>query len=792
MSALLAQVLLAALACAILGTVALFLGEPRRPRSASRTDHLVVAAGAGLAPLLAGALLGAPATRSLLAAGAMAGAVLALAPAARAWTARGLLAWSTTLIAGVAYLGYVLAWTTSAGLGLPALVGGLMLWLLELFVFVLAVGYIWELVDVLGRWEWASSPRVVRGPIADRSGAGPAVMVSLHVPIHNEPPDLVIETLRSLLELDHPDFEVLVLDNNTVDPELWRPVETFCAGHDRLRFFHLEDWPGYKSGALNFGLEQTDPRAELIGVIDADYRVDPDFLSACVPLFSDPDLAFAQTPQDYRDWEHDPYFRRLYHSYAYFFDVSQRSRNERGGAIFGGTMGLIRRSALVEVGGWDEWCITEDAELSLRLLRAGWQGVHVPESFGRGLMPLTFEALKRQRYRWCFGGVQMLRLHLGSLLPGRPGPGNQLTWSQRWAYLVGGLQWFGDLAGVLFSAFLIVGALDAVAGGSVVLRRFSGLLLIGVLGLVLLGSLRSVALIRRVEHATWREAFGALGIWLGLGPSVARASVRGLVAREGVFLRTPKTRGRTSWADVLRGNLVESVLVLLAGAGAVLGLVAAAHGSAGGALVAGLLMVQAVSYLAAPWNSWAAARADLTEEQDRRRAALPSWIRVTPGVRRWGILPAVGLTVASAVLIVFAAPAGLPSLGRLTETVRELPHRSVPRVTTTDRPGGAATSTTTTGGATGTGTVAPAPAPVATASVTSAPSAPSARPTAVPSTVPTPTTPAGSPTVTPTATPSVVSGRPSPTQRPTSPSSAPTTVPTHPTGPSGGPGTGRP
>jgi cellulose synthase/poly-beta-1,6-N-acetylglucosamine synthase-like glycosyltransferase len=68
-------------------------------------------------------------------------------------------------------------------------------------------------------------------------------------------------------------------------------------------------------------------------------------------------------------------------------------------AIFAGTMGLIRRSALESVGGWDEWCITEDAELSLRLLRDGWSGLHVDASYGQGVMPLTFEALKGQRFR---------------------------------------------------------------------------------------------------------------------------------------------------------------------------------------------------------------------------------------------------------------------------------------------------------------------------------------------------------------------------------------------------------
>src|SRR6266571_738417 len=153
----------------------------------------------------------------------------------------------------------------------------------------------------------------------------------------------------------------------------------------------------------------TDPRAELVGVVDSDYQIEPAFLSRCAPLFADPDVGFIQAPQDYRDWSTAPYYRRLYYSYRYFFAISQPSRNERNGAIFAGTMGLIRRKALEDTGGWDEWCITEDAELSLRLLHAGWSGLHVDQSLGRGVMPLTFEALKSQRYRWCFGGIQILR-----------------------------------------------------------------------------------------------------------------------------------------------------------------------------------------------------------------------------------------------------------------------------------------------------------------------------------------------------------------------------------------------
>ena len=79
-------------------------------------------------------------------------------------------------------------------------------------------------------------------------------------------------------------------------------------------------------------------------------------------------------------------------------------------------------------------------------------------------MPLTFEALKRQRFRWCFGGVQILRLHWRSLMPWDRSPENRMSLAQRWAYLTGGLQWFGDLAGLFFTGFLLVGAADAAFG----------------------------------------------------------------------------------------------------------------------------------------------------------------------------------------------------------------------------------------------------------------------------------------------------------------------------------------
>jgi cellulose synthase/poly-beta-1,6-N-acetylglucosamine synthase-like glycosyltransferase len=647
---LLAAVTLTAVVLLVGATAALFLPGTHTPGSNFR--RLIASVLTVAVALTVGGVLGVPEVARYLVAAGFAAVVVASSLRHSDWAVRGALAWAMALVAGLGYLSYVASWTVRADLPWLGLLAGTLLWVLEVFVFVLGITYGYELVDVLARRRWRRR--------VDLDSVDPAhrPFVSLHVPAYNEPPDMVIETLQALLRLEYDNYEVIMVDDNTSDPSLWLPVQEFCSHHDRLRFVHLEDWPGYKSGALNYALSITDPRAEVVGVVDADYLVQPDFLARCAPLFADPDLSFVQTPQDYRGWEQAPYFRRLYHSYGYFFDVSQRSRNEVDGAIFGGTMGLIRAEHLRAVGGWDEWCITEDAELSLRLLKAGGSGLHVEQSFGHGVMPLTFEALKRQRFRWCFGGVQILRMHWRDLLPWARSDSNRLTVPQRWAYLVGGLQWFADLAGVLFGAFVVVGALDLVLGQGLVIRRLSGLLLLCLLVLVVLGAVRSLALLRRVRGVGSRDAVGAFGIWLALNWTVALGAVRGAVAKEGAFLRTPKVRGELGWRDALRGNRVEGVLAVVA-----LGVAAVtlAHATWAATMLGALLVWQGLGHGLAPLNSLAAIRADLSPELRRRRRERLRAVAAGTPARRAAWSGAV-LAAAGIALVALAAPTTTPTI----------------------------------------------------------------------------------------------------------------------------------
>ena len=269
---------------------------------------------------------------------------------------------------------------------------------------------------------------------------GFAPKVSIHVPAHREPPEMLKVTLDAVARLDYPNFECIVVINNTPDPAFWRPIEDHCRVlGERFKFTNEDNVSGYKAGALRLALTHTAADAEIIGVIDADYVVHPDWLKDLVPAFVDPKVGVMQAPQDHRDGDRTVMHHAMNGEYAGFFDIGMIQRNEANAIIVHGTMCLIRRAALVSAGGWPSDTIVEDCDLGLLVLEHGWQIHYTNRRYGHGLLPDTFEAYKKQRYRWAYGGFQILRKHWRYLLPGA----NGLTREQKREFAVGWLNWLG-------------------------------------------------------------------------------------------------------------------------------------------------------------------------------------------------------------------------------------------------------------------------------------------------------------------------------------------------------------
>ena len=236
----------------------------------------------------------------------------------------------------------------------------------------------------------------------DRTGASGPIRFSVHVATHEEPPAMVMRTVRALSrQVNAPEFEVIVLDNNTADAALWRPVQALCGRRGpRFRFYHEDGVTGAKAGALNIALERTDPAATHVVVVDADYEVTPDFLSVAAAEIRRTDDDFLQFPQAYRNETRAP---GVSLELADYFLRHARQADCAGAMLLTGTLSVIRRSALTAAGGWSGRTITEDAELGLRLRRLGYRGRFVDRVVGRGMLPLDLAGLSLQRYRWAAG-----------------------------------------------------------------------------------------------------------------------------------------------------------------------------------------------------------------------------------------------------------------------------------------------------------------------------------------------------------------------------------------------------
>jgi exo-beta-1,3-glucanase (GH17 family)/cellulose synthase/poly-beta-1,6-N-acetylglucosamine synthase-like glycosyltransferase len=410
--------------------------------------------------------------------------------------------------------------------------------------------------------EWAEAHWVTSNPrlgLPKRTGPSGRPKVSIHVPAYNEPPDMLCQTLDALSHLDYPDYEVLVIDNNTRDEAVWRPVEAHCLKlGSRFRFFHVAPLSGFKAGALNYALERTHPDAEVVAVIDSDYFVEPSWLTDLVQAFNDPAIAIVQAPQDYRDGQDSAFKSMCYAEYRGFFHIGMITRNERNAIIQHGTMTLVRRDALQKVGGWAEWCITEDAELGLRLFEAGYEATYIPQSYGRGLIPDTFIDFKKQRFRWAYGAMQILKRHARQLFM----EGGPLSSGQRYHFIAGWLPWVADGCNMLFNLAALGWSCAMVFAPQ---HIDPPLLVYSVMPLSLFTfKLAKLVHLYRVRvGANFRQTFAAAIAGLALAHTIGMAVNKGLCTRSEPFFRTPKT-GKTQGLWYALASAREEALMVVA------------------------------------------------------------------------------------------------------------------------------------------------------------------------------------------------------------------------------------
>ena len=243
---------------------------------------------------------------------------------------------------------------------------------------------------------WKPTNRIALPPLAGRS-------VDIFITTYNEDPAILKKTILGSLEITYPHTTYVLDDGN-------RPEVAQLARKFHCQYIAREKNINAKAGNLNNALRKTS--GEFIVTLDADHVPQPHFIDKLIGYFSDPKVAFVQTPQDF--YNIDSYQHRLnldrrkmWTEQSLFFTVIQPGKDAWNSAFYCGSCAILRRAALDEIGGFAEGTITEDLHTSILLHSRGHKSVYHNESLAFGLAPETVIPFQVQRLRWGQGAMQV-------------------------------------------------------------------------------------------------------------------------------------------------------------------------------------------------------------------------------------------------------------------------------------------------------------------------------------------------------------------------------------------------
>ena len=237
--------------------------------------------------------------------------------------------------------------------------------------------------------------------------------ITVMIPAHNEE-SVITNTVENILKMDYPNFEVIVIDDRSSDNTA-SVIKNLEAKHEQVRALIREKdaFPG-KSAVLNDALKMA--HGEAILVFDADATVEPDFLNKLVPNLEPADVGAVQARKIIRN--KDVNFLTRCQNNEYTFDTYlQVSRDAIKGAVeLRGNGELIKRQALEDIDGWNNYTITDDLDMSTRLHIKGWDVRFCPDAcvYEEGIVYVF--PLFRQRRRWLEGTIRRYLEYFGEAM----------------------------------------------------------------------------------------------------------------------------------------------------------------------------------------------------------------------------------------------------------------------------------------------------------------------------------------------------------------------------------------
>jgi cellulose synthase (UDP-forming) len=286
------------------------------------------------------------------------------------------------LLWGVGYLAWRIGWS---GEGASPVAFGMLL--------VTEIYGIWAL-GTLAWFSWSRPPAV-------RPTATPGRSVDVYVCTYNEPTEVVAATLAGCRALTYPHTTYLLDDGQRAEMKELAEV----AG---ARYLTRADNSHAKAGNINAALTRTE--GELVLMLDADHVPMPDALDAMVGYFDDERMALVQSPHDFFNHDSVQHYVVGRHEQSLFYRVVCPGKDRHGAAYWCGSAALIRRQALLDIGGVATETIAEDFHTTIRMLRHNWKSRYHDEVLVQGLAPHDLDSYLLQRDRWARGNLAVFTL----------------------------------------------------------------------------------------------------------------------------------------------------------------------------------------------------------------------------------------------------------------------------------------------------------------------------------------------------------------------------------------------
>lgn len=382
---------------------------------------------------------------------------------------------------------------------------------------------------------------------AHRAAPPPApdhkMLVDIYVTACNEPVEMVAYTLRAALEV-RGRARVWLLDDGGDLALRDLAARMGCGYLARSEHSHA------KAGNMNAALKNTG--GEIIAIFDVDHAPRADFLERSLGYFNDPRMGFVQVMLTFRNSEESWVARSAMESSLEFYNPTYLGAHHLGAATLMGSNALIRRSALVSIGGYQPG-LAEDLATSIALHAAGWHSAYVAEPLAPGLSPSTLAAWSVQQMKWARGVFELLLTRLPVMY-------RRLTNGQRVSYLARMTKyWIGPAVFLHLAATILVlfyGDAHARALFHAYLEHLGPLLMMDAL-------IRAVALGRfRHPDVPRSSLLGAVALVYASWPTYMLAWTLAVLRVPVRFRPTPKDRSGQTSALWLLPQFIAMALLL--------------------------------------------------------------------------------------------------------------------------------------------------------------------------------------------------------------------------------------